>query len=428
MRRALEFRAVLFALLAGGCGTAHVRPAPGGTLVAQLEQPPTSSGESRGAGAPKSQERAPIEDTSKKHASLETAAYTDDQHVSVFTPSITGNVENVVDGASLSGTYLVDVVSAASVDILSTASPQWHEVRHAGMISGAYKPRDLGVGFSGSASSEPDYFSVGASGHLTYDLDEKNTSLFAGYGFGRDTIGRRNTPFTVFARTLLKGNFLAGVQQVLGPSTTASFAFSLAIENGDQSKPYRYIPLFTPGEAAQVPNGASIEYVDAHRTLEKPLEQLPLSRRRYALTSELAHRFDGSTIRASERVYTDTWNLHASTTDARWYFDAGRRLMIWPHVRFHVQTPVVFWKRAYVSGNETGWDLPVYRTGDRELGPMWTITGGAGTKLFLGSAAHPRFFAMTFEADVMYTAYTDDLYVTNRTGILGSITFELGEP
>ncbi len=371
---------------------------------------------------------AGIEDTSKKSASLETAAYTDTDRVTIFTPAISGTIENVVDGATLQGSYLVDVVSAASVDIIATASPRWHEVRHAGTLSGEYKPRDLGVGFSASVSNEPDYFSYGASGHLSYDLDEKNTSVFFGYGYGHDTIGRGGTPFTTFARALERGSFLAGVDQVMGPSTLASLSFGAILENGDQSKPYRYIPMFSAAEAAKVGPGASVEYVNAHRLFERPLEQLPLARRRFSLTGQIAQRLESSTLRASERAYVDNWGVKASTTDARWLFDVAERLRVWPHFRFHAQTPVVFWQRAYVSEGQSGFSLPEFRTGDRELGPLWAVTGGAGTKVFLGSSAHPHFFAIAFEADCVYSSYLDDLFISSRTGVLGSITLQLEAP
>ena len=319
-------------------------------------------------------------------------------------------------------------MSAASVDIIATASRRWHEVRHAGTLSGEYKPRDLGVGFSASVSNEPDYFSYGASGHLSYDLDEKNTSVFFGYGYGHDTIGRSGTPFTTFARALQRGSFLLGVDQVMGPSTLASLSFGAIIENGDQSKPYRYIPMFSAAEAAKVGPGASIEYVNAHRLFERPLEQLPLARRRFSLTGQVAQRLESSTLRASERAYVDNWGVKASTTDAHWLFDVAERLRVWPHFRFHAQTPVVFWQRAYVSEGQTGFSLPEFRTGDRELGPLWAVTGGAGTKVFLGSSAHPHFFAIAFEADAVYTSYLDDLFISSRTGVLGSITLQLEEP
>lgn len=425
--------AALGALFLAGCG--HVAPVHRGLLASTralepASQPPTGTGD---GAAPRTTPTEPVgapatlEDASKKSASLETSGYLDSDRVAVLTPAISGTIENVVDGASLHGSYLVDVVSAASVDIIATASKRWHEVRHAGTLSGEYKPHNLGVGFSAAVSSEPDYLSYGGAGHLSYDLNEKNTTLFFGYGYGHDTAGRGGTPFTVFARPLQRGSFVGGVNQIIDASTLASFSLSVIIENGDQSKPYRYVPMFSPAEAANVPLGASINYVNSHRLFERPLEQLPLSRRRFAFSSELAHRFEASTIRANERLYVDTWGLKASTTDARWFFDLGDRVRVWPHTRFHVQTPTVFWQRAYVSEPAPAWSLPQYRTGDRELGPLWSADGGGGTKVFLGSAENPHLFAIGLEADVIYTAYLDDLFITNRTAFLGALTLTVGE-
>jgi Protein of unknown function (DUF3570) len=429
--RAAVMVATLSVLTMTGC--AHGEPRMASTTHVRAGDAPPAAPVGSGDGVaprPAQPERTGggPEDTSKKSAALETAAYTDTDRVTILTPAISGTIENVVDGATLQGSYLVDVVSAASVDIIATASKRWHEIRHAGTLAGRYKPHDLGVGFSASASSEPDYFSYGASGNLSYDLDEKNTSVFFGYGYGHDTIGRSGTPFTTFARSLQRGSFLLGFDQVMGPATLASLSLGVIIENGDQSKPYRYIPMFSTAEAQKVPAGASVDYVNAHRLPERPLEQLPLARRRFALAGTIAHRLETSTLRASQRFYTDNWSLKATTTDARWIFDVGERLRLWPHVRFHAQTPVSFWHRAYASVGAPGFSLPQFRTGDRELGPLWAVTGGGGAKVFLGSAAHPRFFSVALEADVVYTSYLDDLFITGRTGVLGSITLQLEEP
>ncbi len=48
-------------------------------------------------------------------------------------------------GWSVDGRYLVDVVSAASVDIVSTASRRWEEVRHAGSLGGDRPTSKLGT-------------------------------------------------------------------------------------------------------------------------------------------------------------------------------------------------------------------------------------------------------------------------------------------
>jgi hypothetical protein len=133
-----------------------------------------------------------LEDNSTKRAGMEVAGYNDSDHVSVVTPSIHAGIENV-SGASLNASYLVDVVSAASADIVSTASRRWEEVRQAGSLSGQYKPHDFGVGVGASVSNEPDYLSIGAYAMVIKDFDEKNWTVNFGYGYSHDTAGRCGT-------------------------------------------------------------------------------------------------------------------------------------------------------------------------------------------------------------------------------------------
>jgi hypothetical protein len=374
--------------------------------------------------APKT--KGSLKDESSKHVTLEMASYADTDHVTVFSPSVAGAIENVTQGASIRGSYLVDVVSAASVDIVSTATPRWHEVRQAGGIEAEYKPHEFGISIGGSGSAEPDYISYGAGLAMTQDFNEKNTTLLLGYGYSHDIAGRHGTPFSVFGRPLDRGTFNAGVTQVIDRATVGSVALDAIFETGDQSKPYRYIPMFSPQVAAQVPLGASIDWVTANRLPERPLEQLPLVRRRFALTARVGHRFEGSTVRVEERLYDDSWALLASTSDVRWIFDLGRRFEIWPHARVHIQSGVNFWQRAYISDSSPtgGFNLPEYRTGDRELGPLRTLSGGGGIRWFFGSDADPQAWSLSLVSDVMYSSFLNDLYLTGRTGNITSLTLE----
>jgi hypothetical protein len=365
-------------------------------------------------------------DTTTQTATLEFAAYDDTDHVTVFTPSIAVGIENA-SGASLRGSYLVDVVSAASVDIVSTASSRWREVRHAGTLGVEYKPRDFGVAIDGAISSEPDYLSYGASLKVIKDFDEKNWTVTLGYGFSHDTAGRCDgslgcTPFSVFSRDLMRNTLGGDVAWVVNRTSIAAVGLDFVEEDGDQSKPYRYIPMFAPNVAPTIPAGASIAVVNASRLPERPLEQLPLSRRRGALVGRFAHRFEGSTLRIEERLYNDSWGMVASSTDAKWIFDIGSRFELWPHARFHVQSPVSFWERAYVSSGAPGWNLPEYRTGDRELGPLWTSQGGLGARWFLGTSANLRSWQLGLTGDVMYTSFLNDLYLTYRVSTLVATT------
>ncbi len=353
-------------------------------------------------------------------ASSAFGTYGDTDHVFVQTPSIAGSVANPTAGWSIDGQYLVDVVSAASVDIVSTASRRWEEVRQAGELNAAYKPGPFGVSAAGAVSSEPDYLSWTAGGALTQDLLDKNLTLLAAYYHTHDVAGRSGTPFSVFSHAINRDAFKAAATVVLGRATIASLMGDLVVENGDPSKPYRYIPLFAPG--TYVPLGASIDLVTSLRVSARPLEQLPLSRERYAFTARLAHRFYRSTLRVDERLYADSWGLKASTTDARYLVDVARRVETGPHVRLHEQTSVNFWQRAYVL--EPGFDYPALRTGDRELGPLLNATGGFLLRVAIGSDREPDAWALGFDLNATWTQFFDDLYVTHRFAAVGGITLE----
>src|SRR5208283_3657207 len=147
---------------------------------------------------------------------------------SVLTPSINAGIDNV-SGASLTGSYLVDVVSAASADIVSTASNRWQEVRQAGGLGAQYKPHDFGVGVGGSVSSEPDYLSYGFFATAVKDFDEKNWTLNFGFGYSHDTAGRcgdngQCTPFSVFSRDLQRSTFNGGIAWVVDRASLASIS------------------------------------------------------------------------------------------------------------------------------------------------------------------------------------------------------------
>ncbi|MDC0747961.1 DUF3570 domain-containing protein [Polyangium mundeleinium] len=354
-------------------------------------------------------------------ASAETSFYLDDTHVGVVTPTIAGTISSPTAGWSLSGRYLVDVVTAASPDIVATASPPWTEVRHAGNLEGGYEKGDVGVGAHASLSREPDYLSISAGLRGTLELDEKNYGVLLGYAYRHDTAGRAGTPFDVFGWTLERHDLNAGLTIVVNPSTIAAIQLDAMFERGNQAKPYRYVPLFEAGAAEEVPVGASVELVSALRLHARPLEALPFTRDRFALTGRLAHRRSGGTLRVEERLYTDSWGMAASTTDARYSIDIGRYVTIWPRLRFHAQTGTVFWQRATevavaADGSIT---IPEIRTGDRELGPLWTLTGGGGVSVKLGAR-----FTASLQVDGVFTHYLDALYLTRRNALFSALALQ----
>lgn len=344
---------------------------------------------------------------------LDTAGYADTDHVSVVSPSVNGSVESPTRGVRVGGSYVVDVVSAASVDIVSTASKRWREVRHAGTFDVRYKPHDLGVTANAYASVEPDYRSLGAGAALVYDFHDRLHTFTLGYAFAEDVSGRSGTPFSVFANVIDKNTISPGLTLTLDRSTVLSVMFDAMIERGDSSKPYRYVPFFASENA--VPAGASVDLVNRERVPERALERLPTSRNRFAFSARLLHRWESVTLRLNERLYTDDWGMVASTTDLRIPVDLGARWRVFPHARLHVQQGVSFWKHAYTL-DRGAW--PTYWAGDRELGPLRTYTFGGGAQYELGR------FVLSAQVDGIFTQFLDALYILERGGVLGSLGIE----
>jgi len=359
-------------------------------------------------------------------ASTEVSAYTDSDYVHVVSPTLAGSVGDELKGWSVGARYLIDAVSAASVDIVSTASHHWVENRHVGSASADFKAGGAGVSLAGGFSREPDYLSLSGGGLVSFELFDKNVMPFFGGSYGNDQVGRTGEPRS-FWRPMNKVSLKTGATFVVNRSTIASLSVDAIFERGYLAKPYRYLPLFAPGTAATIPAGASIDLVRSMNQFSVD-ENAPAARDRFAVAGRLAHRLKHSTFRGDQRVYHDGWGLWASTTDIHHFIDLGRRFVFWPHGRFHAQRGVDFWRRALeLIPNPTGGPpgIPVYRAGDRELGPLYTLTGGFGIRALL--SAEPRTpWALTLQIDAIYTRYLDALYISQRRAFFGALSFEAG--
>ncbi len=356
---------------------------------------------------------------------FEVSGYHDDMNVDVLTPSVSARVENVTAGWGIGAAFLVDVVTAASTDIVATASPGFREVRWAPALNAHKRFGDFDVGLSGSFSHEPDYLSGSIGARSTLDLRQKTITPSLGYQFSYDVNGRVGTNFEVFSHKIKRHAVDVGVGLVLTKATFGQLAATMVFEKGDSSKPYRHIPIFDPSKVDQPPAGLSIADVNRAREPLRPLEKLPTSRQRYALAMSIAHRFRSSTIRATERIYFDSWGVKASTTDARYMIDVTKPLRLWPHLRLHAQSGASFYKRAYpiaqtIDGTQDLIDT--YRAGDRELGPLVAVTLGGGGRYAFGERQN---WGVFLTGDGVYTRFQNHLFVTNRWGIFGALGLEV---
>lgn len=359
-------------------------------------------------------------------AEAEVAAYADTNGVTVLSPSAAARLSATDEAWSARGSYLVDVVSAASVDIVSSASDRWNEVRHQGAV-GAERQLSRSARLSADfvVSREPDYLSLGGGALLRLEPSHKQLNPTFGYSFTHDTAGRTGTPFAVYSKELSIHALSFGLEAVLDATTLAFFEVDAFYERGDSSKPYRFLPLFSPAAAARIQPGASLSLVNQWRLPGRIEERVPGQRLRLAATSRFSRRFRASTWIASERFYVDDWGLTASTSDLRYLRELVPRMTGILSGRWHVQSEVSFWNRAYTSSLEDGGlAVPRYRTGDRELSSLWVATLGLGLRYHLGAATNPSRTTVTLQLDESVTHFLDALYIEQRWAHLGLLQLE----
>ncbi|MBK7859785.1 MAG: hypothetical protein IPJ65_14420 [Archangiaceae bacterium] len=180
-------------------------------------------------------------------ASATVSVYTDDNRVTVVSPTARGGAK--LGPVDVSATGGADVISAASVDIQTAASPRGFtearghlsaEARWAPVSGAAVTP---GYGMS----MEPDFmthlFSLGAQA----DVLDRAVTVALGYSFGWSRVTRvRDSDFAAFRRTHqleVSGSY------VLSPVAVLDASYGLTVVNGFQANAYRFVRLYAPGEA-----------------------------------------------------------------------------------------------------------------------------------------------------------------------------------
>ncbi|MFO0735642.1 MAG: DUF3570 domain-containing protein [Labilithrix sp.] len=368
-----------------------------------------------------------IEETQTRpniHVGLEFSGYTDSTNVHVLSPAINFAVDSPTGGWNFGGSYLLDLVTAASPDLVSTASRHFREQRHAVAGGGGYKFKFGTVGLNTNVSSEPDYLSRTIGGNFSTELNEKMITPSFAYHYSWDTIGYRNTPFDNFNKSLNTHAIETGVTFVLSPSTLLVTGLALSFESGENAKLYRFIPMFDEDTAKNVKPGQDAASVNNARLNIRPRENVPQRRDRFAVAARVNHRFASATLRAEERIYTDDWGIKASTTDGKFLYDLSERLRVWPHLRIHAQSGASFYQLAYIASvteKDTPIAIPTYRTSDRESSPMMAFTIGGGSRIVLtGEKTKPE-LAVVVSGDVMYNKYFQSLFILSRTAIWGTV-------
>ncbi|MCC7537940.1 MAG: DUF3570 domain-containing protein [Deltaproteobacteria bacterium] len=348
----------------------------------------------------------------------DTLVYADTDNVLVVSPQVSARIGLDEDGGEIGVRATVDVVTAASVDVVSSASTRFSEVRTEIELDASKGFGDHLPGIGYRLSIEPDYVSHGAFGTWQSRLGSSDTTLALSYGLTLDTIGRSGTSFDVWSESLAAHAATVSLTQVLSTRWLVRGTYALGVRDGYMEKPYRHVALFDRAgiERARADGTRlTLETYDAYRLGARPEESIPDSR----ITQAAGVRVMGwlPALRGSLRVdvqgYRDSWSLMAGAIEPVLALELSSHVELDVQARLYHQGRASFYRRTYVVANEE--QIPRYRTADRDLSSYTSGTGGARLVL--------RFETLEAyaEANVMYTRYHEFLFLDGLLSLVGQV-------
>jgi hypothetical protein len=207
-------------------------------------------------------------------------------------------------------------------------------------------------------STESDY--VSWSGALNYSvaLNNKNTTLSAGWAHDADNV--RDDKFIWEEKTT--DAFFLGVVQLLSPKSYLTINGSLSAEHGYLADPYRGVMAATnslqlnPDDPALIP-----EKRPRHRTSELL----------FASWTQSVAPLDGS-AELSYRLFHDSFGILAHTVECDWHQRIGKSLVVSPVFRYYLQSAADFYYVLVPDANA----LPAVYSSDYRLSHLESFAAG----------------------------------------------------
>jgi hypothetical protein len=326
--------------------------------------------------------------------SLRSGVYQDTDRTTIETTTVAARA-NPTASLGVEARYLVDIISSASVDVISAATSGFNEIRHEAEGGLTLHDDVATVSASYIYSVENDWESHTVNGNISRDFADHAVTLGIGGTGQTNAVGRsgdRN-----FHRTLDALGGTAFFTVATSPRDLVSLTYSLASLDGYQASPYRYVGVRA---ATGPPLGAP--------------ETDPQTRLRHAVTLRWnRHVGEDSALRMHMRGYGDDWGVLSGTAGAELRIGLGN-WEVGLNVRGYAQTGADFYRATYSQPLR-------YMTADRELSPFVDAFGG-GTlgwrRAHAGALEELRF---ELKAEGFGFWFLDFPRLPERAGVVGEL-------
>lgn len=293
----------------------------------------------------------------------------------------------------------VDIITGASPQLVSNASGRpvqtitgasVSERRNTGEAKLTRHFGDFALSASRALSKEHDYRSKAFGLEARWDVNQRNTTLVAGYGKSNDRIGSHDDPTLDEGRRTQE--YLVGLTQVLSPTALVQSTLVSTHGRGWYNDPYKLtFSFFEVGLPILAP--------DTRPDRRDTLAWLTRYRRHFPAAR--------GTLQADYRFYRDDWGIRAHTLEVGWEQALNERWALRPALRYYTQDAADFYSPTAPRPQ------PAILSSDQRLGAWGGVSPSLRAIMRLESG-------LTVEATLGYVYNARNL----RFGGSGSEAFE----
>ena len=259
--------------------------------------------------------------------------------------------KKVAKSFSVVGNYYVDMISSASIDVITQASP-YSEERTQWSLGVDYLRGNTTMRVGYTTSEESDFDAETVNFSVSQDMFGDLTTLTLSYALGDDLVRRSDN--STFEKPLDRQIYGVGVTQILTKNLISSLNVETITEEGYLNNPYRSVRYFDPTstvgyswEAEVYPNTRTSNAVGL--------------RMRYFLPYRAA-------VEGEYRFFTDTWDIEGHT-GAISYIHPWKNFTFTGKFLYHTQTGAHFFSDLFPRSMATN-----FRGRDKELSPLTSYT------------------------------------------------------
>ncbi len=295
--------------------------------------------------------------------------------------------KNFAETVSVSFKHYVDNVSSASIDVVTTASPDGYtETRTENSIGVDYLYDRTLLSASYTHSDENDYTAQTYSFDIGQDFFGDLSNISIGFSLGDDEV-RRNGDDT-FSEQVERRHYRVGLTQILTRNLLISAKYEAITDEGYLNNPYR-----------------SVRYLTGGGTYAFQPELYPNTRTSDTFSLSAIHYLPyRAALKAEYRNYRDDWDIKADSFEISYTHPFRQHWIFDVRLRHYSQDKAEFYSDLFPFQ-----DAQNYLARDKELSTFTSMTYGVGVSYQFSWSGAPWIdkASINFNWDRMQFDYDD---------------------